>query len=230
FYGWGGKFVMPGDTETAGAILAQMELPERRFDIVLEGGAIEHDGAGTLLTTRACLFNANRNPGWEDTRARRDLSAIFGAEDIIFLEDGLIGDHTDGHIDNIARFIGHRRVVCQRPSGEDDPNAERLLQIERDLRSSGLDIVTIPSPGRVQDSHRQVLPASHLNFVFANGLVVMPVFGSTYGPRAEIELQRHMPNHRVVGLPANHILTGGGAFHCATQQVPARPIEEDLIQ
>ena len=220
FNGWGGKYVMPGDTMTASAIASAGRLRLRTHDFVLEGGAVDLDGAGLLLSTRQCVLNANRNADWSEPLAEAALKSAFGIEQVIWLSDGLKNDHTDGHVDNIARFVGPGRVVCQRPSGADDPNSETLLAVERDLRAAGLDVVTVPSPGRVLDEAGDVVPASHMNFLISNQHVYVPVYETEYAPRAIAELDHLMGDFTIVPLPARHILCGGGAFHCMTQQVP----------
>ncbi|MEO0607859.1 MAG: agmatine deiminase family protein [Pseudomonadota bacterium] len=220
FNGWGGKFVMPGDTLTAGAIASVEQVPLRRQDFVLEGGAVDLDGAGRLLTTRQCVLNANRNPGWTETAASAALKQAFQVHEVIWLDDGLLNDHTDGHIDNIARFIGPGRVICQSPSGSDDPNAALYCEIEATLRAAHLEVVTLPSPGRVTDLDEASLPASHVNFLISNGAVYLPVYEDVYAPKAVQALEAALPDHKIIALPARHILAGGGAFHCMTQQVP----------
>ncbi len=221
FNGWGGKYVMPGDTLTAQAIAAVERANLRSFPWVLEGGAVDVDGAGRLLTTRQCVLNDNRNPDWTQAIAERELQHAFGIDEVIWLDDGLSNDHTDGHVDNIARFIGPGRVACQTPSGADDPNREVLGQIERSLRSLGLDVATVPSPGRVVDDAGVPVPASHMNFLISNGTIFLPVYEAYHAPQAAAALKRAMPDYTLVALPARSILSGGGAFHCMTQQVPS---------
>lgn len=225
FNGWGGKYLMPGDIGTAEAIAGKEGARTIRHDFVLEGGAVDHDGAGTVLTTRECLLNPNRNPGWSEADAERALETAFGARRVVWLDLGLVNDHTDGHVDNIARFIGPGRVVCQAPSGPGDPHRERLLAAEDALRTAGLDIVTIPSPGRVEDEDGNPVPASHMNFVFANRAVILPVYEDINGRRAAAALGKALPDWRVRPLPSRAILAGGGSFHCMTREVPA-PTEE----
>jgi len=220
FNGWGGKYVMPGDTETAAAIAAQMQIPVRGHDFVLEGGAVELDGAGRLLTTRECLLNPNRNPGWDETTAEAALKAAFGAREVIWLERGLVNDHTDGHVDNIARFAAPGHVLCQRASGEDDPNAQLYGEIEDGLRAAGLRVSTLPSPGLIGDG----LPASHLNFVLTNGALLMPAYEGHYSAHAMMALAELFPRRDVIALPARHILSGGGSLHCMTREIPRFPI------
>lgn len=220
FNGWGGKYVMDGDTGTAAALCEVETVAAKPQDFVLEGGAVEQDGAGVLLTTRQCLLNENRNPGWTEDIADTALKEAFGAQRIIWLEDGLAGDHTDGHIDNIARFVAPGHVLCQTASGSDDPNAEVLAEIETALRATGLEVSTLPSPGRVQDEAGNALPASHMNFLVTNGAVLMPAFENEFSAEAASVLTGLFPGRDVLVLPARHILSGGGAFHCMTQQVP----------
>ena len=221
FNGWGGKYVIPGDTQTASAIASVEQVTAHAFPWVLEGGAIDLDGAGRLLTTRQCVLNPNRNAGWTQAIAEQELQNAFAVQDVIWLDRGLMNDHTDGHIDNIARFIGPGRVVCQSASGPDDPNRAVLEEIEATLAASGLEVVTIPSPGRVTDEHGAPVPASHVNFLISNGTLLLPTYETRYAPHAAAALQRALPDHKLVALPARSILSGGGAFHCMTQQVPS---------
>jgi agmatine deiminase len=228
--GWGGKFDLPGDA-TVGDDIAQLAgAPVRKFDFVLEGGAVEHDGEGTVLVTRETLLNENRN-GWTETEAEAALAEAFGARKIIWLDHGLLNDHTDGHIDALARFIGPGRVVCQSPEGADDPNAEildeaaRTLETATDALGRRLEVIRIPSPGLVLNDLGEAAPASHVNFVIANGVVVMPVYGTPAADRAVEALQAVFPGRKVVGVASRGLLgsgaTGGGSFHCITQQEPA---------
>lgn len=219
FNGWGGKFVMPGDEATGKEILDLSGQQGRSYDFILEGGAIDVDGAGRLLTTRACMLNPNRN-GWTEAEAEMALKSAFGVDQIIWLDDGLRGDHTDGHVDNIARFIGPNRVVLQHSSGLNDPNSVCFDAIERRLRAADLSMVSIPSPGEVHAPDGTLLAASHVNFVFANGLIIMPRYELTYSEQARALLAQALPDFEIVALDANHILTGGGSFHCISQQVP----------
>ena len=227
--GWGGKFDLPDDT-TVGDEMARMSgTPIRRFDFVLEGGAVEQDGDGTILATRQTLLNENRN-GWTEAQAEAALREAFGAKKIIWIDQGLLNDHTDGHIDTLARFIGKSRIVCQSPAGDDDPNAgvlnaiARTLEAATDASGRKLEIIRIPSPGRVLDDTGAVSPASHVNFVIANGIVVMPIYGTPTGEQAIQALQKAFPDRKVVGLPSRGVLgsglAGGGSFHCITREEP----------
>jgi agmatine deiminase len=228
--GWGGKFDLPDDAIVGDEIARLAGTPVRKFDFVLEGGAVEHDGEGTLLATRETLLNANRN-GWSEAEAEAALRQAFGARKIVWLERGLRNDHTDGHIDVLARFVGPARIVCQAPFGADDPNADILDEIARTLGvatdASGrrFEIVPIPSPGLIVNELGEAAPASHMNFVIANGIVVVPVYGTPSAPRAVAALRAVFPDREVVGLPSLGLLgsgsAGGGSFHCITREEPA---------
>lgn len=220
FNGWGGKYSYPGDDRVAAAIQERVNAEHLASSLVLEGGGVESDGAGLCMTTRDVALNPNRNARSTPAQIEAALSAALGAERVIWLNRGLLNDHTDGHIDNIARFIGPGRVVCMRPSGADDPNADVLADIERDLREQGLTVETIPSPGRVEGRDGRPLPASYLNFYIANSSVVVPVFGSIHDEAALKALGALFPGRSVRPVPAKLLLEEGGTVHCITQQEP----------
>ncbi|MDJ0920171.1 MAG: agmatine deiminase family protein [Henriciella sp.] len=225
FNGWGEKFVMPGDTLTAEAIAKADRICTRLHPFVLEGGAVDFDGAGRALTTRQCLLHPNRKNAWTEAEAAETLRATFGVSDVIWLDDGLINDHTDGHVDNLARFIGPGRVICQRRSGPDDPNAGVFAACQSALEAAGLEVVTLPSPGRILNSEGELMPASHMNFLISNGVLVLPVYDSVYSAQAVRTLQVLLAELQIVPLPAGAILAGGGSFHCMTREVPRFPIQ-----
>jgi agmatine deiminase len=227
FNGWGGKYVLPHDDTVSRQIADHARLDLQAHDFVLEGGALDHDGEGTILTTRQCLLNPNRNAGWEQAAAEAALVASLGAEKVLWLGDGLRNDHTDGHVDNLARFVAPGVVACPIAYGDDDPNAAvydetaRLLASMTDARRRPLKVVRIPSPGRIVNEDGEVIPASHMNFLIANRAVIVPTYAETSG-RAAVEAFRALfPDREVVGLPSVAILTGGGSFHCISQQEPA---------
>jgi agmatine deiminase len=226
---WGGKFDLPDDATVGDEIARYSSMPIQRFDFVLEGGAVDHDGKGTVLTTRQTLLNPNRN-GWRKEEAEAALRQAFGARKIIWIDEGLKNDHTDGHIDNIARFAGEARVVCQSPGGADDPNAEtldavaRVLEQETDADGRALEVIRVPGVGRYVDPAGDASPASHMNFLIANGVVVVPVYGTPSQEAALAVLAEVFTDRRVIGIPSRGLLgsgeAGGGSFHCITQQEP----------
>lgn len=226
---WGGKYELPDDVTVGDDIARLAGTPIRRFDFVLEGGAVDQDGEGTILTTRQTLLNPNRN-GWTKDQAEAALVRAFGAKAIVWIDEGLKNDHTDGHIDNIARFVAPGRVVCQSASGSNDPNAETLdaiaamLAKAKDARGRKLEVVRIPGVGLYRNALGEVSPASHMNFIIANGVVVVPVYGSPSEAAALDALRAVFPGRAVVGVPSKGLLgcgmAGGGSFHCITQQQP----------
>jgi agmatine deiminase len=226
FNGWGGKYKLPYDEEVADVIARAAGVELMRADFILEGGAIEMDGEGTLLTTRQCMLNPNRNPHWTEAAAEVELKRALGVEKVLWLDEGLANDHTDGHIDNLARFVAPGKVVCQAPCGKDDPNADVLEEIAlslaamKDARGRKLDVVRIPSPSLVEDEDGDAVPASHMNFIIGNATVVVPNYSDS-GADAVAALAALFPERKVIGLASHAILTGGGSFHCITQQEPA---------
>ena len=227
--GWGGKHELPGDATVGDDIARISKTPAQHFDFVLEGGAIDQDGEGTILTTRQTLLNPNRN-GWNKADAEAALHQAFGAKKVIWIDEGLKNDHTDGHIDNIARFVAPGRVVCQAPAGPDDPNAETLDAIARVLAAATdsvgrkLDVVRIPGAGLYRNTLGEISPASHMNFIIANGVVVVPVYGTATQAAALKALQDVFQDRKVIGVSSRGLLgaggAGGGSFHCITQQEP----------
>lgn len=220
FNGWGGKYIMPGDTETASAIAAKEGISVRQHAFVLEGGAIDMDGAGRLITTRQCLLNANRNPGCDESMVEEVLRTQLGVDEVVWLDQGLDHDHTDGHIDNLARFVGPGHVLCQTPSGREDVQSARLEAAEAQLRAAGLMVSTLPSPGRILNADGEDLPASHMNFTVINGAVLLPVYEAEFAPQAIARLQALFPRHEVIAVGAQAILSGGGSVHCMTREIP----------
>ena len=225
--GWGGKYILPHDDEVADQIAQHDQSESQNFDFILEGGALDHDGHGTVLTTRQCLLNPNRNPGWTEAIAEAALERSLGVKKIIWLDDGLLTDHTDGHVDNLARFVAPGVVVCPMAFGQDDPNAAlydrtaECLSRSTDVRGHSLQVVRLPSPGRITNEEGDIVPASHMNFLIANEAVIVPIYGQEAGEQAVEALQSLFPERKVLGLSSKAILTGGGSFHCITQQVPA---------
>lgn len=227
FNGWGGKYLLDGDEAVADQIATHAGARLTRHDAVLEGGALDHDGAGTLLTTRQCLLNPNRNRSWRQGDAERLLAEALGATKVLWLGDGMINDHTDGHVDNLARFVAPGVVACPMAFGANDPNAAaydaaaEALAGFTDASGARLRVVRMPSPGRIVDDQQQVVPASHMNFLIANRAVIAPIYDDFAGGFALEALEILFPDRTVIGLPSRALLTGGGSFHCISQQEPA---------
>lgn len=221
FDGWGGKYVMEGDTEVAAAISAWTGVRGAAFDFVLEGGAVEVDGEGTVLTTKQCLLGGARNPGLDQAALEARLRWALGVERVVWLDRGLRNDHTDGHIDTLARFIAPGVVACME-AAPGDPNREALDGILSDLRAARFEVVTTPSPGTVEDAEGNLMPASYMNFYIANTTVVVPTYGVAADEPAVAAIAKMFPGRRVVAVDGKPVVVGGGAFHCSTQQQPSR--------
>ncbi|MGD9783143.1 MAG: agmatine deiminase family protein [Hyphomicrobiaceae bacterium] len=227
---WGGKYDLPDDLTVGDDIARAAGVSMRRFPFVLEGGAVDHDGEGTILTTRQTLLNPNRN-GWTKDAAEAALREALAVRRVIWIDEGLQNDHTDGHVDNIARFVAPGHVVCQAPAGADDPNARTLERIAevlsnaRDAAGRTLQVTRVPGVGRYVNRLREVSPASHMNFIIANGVVVVPLYNTRTEDAALDALASVFPGRKVVGVPSRGLLgagaAGGGSFHCITQQEPA---------
>ncbi|QUD86005.1 agmatine deiminase family protein [Phenylobacterium montanum] len=228
FNGWGGKYVLEGDEMVADQIAAASGVPLRVNDFVLEGGALDHDGFGAALTTRQCLLNPNRNPGWTEAAAEAALASALGVRKVLWLGDGLVNDHTDGHVDNLARFVAPGVVACPVAFGRDDPNADiydaaaEALASMTGGRGAPLQISRIASPGLIQNDEGEVVPASHMNFIIANEAVIAPLYGEGLAESFALDTLRSLfPERTVIGLSSRALLSGGGSFHCISQQEPA---------
>ena len=226
FNGWGGKYVLQGDDAVAEQIAAATGAPLTSHDFVLEGGALDHDGHGSVLTTRQCLLNPNRNLGLSQAEVEAALAASLGVRRVLWLADGLLNDHTDGHVDNLARFVAPGVVACPIAFGHNDANAHvydetaRQLSQMTDARGAPLQVMRIASPGFIDDGEGRPSPASHMNFVIANGAVICPIYEEQAGAFALEALRSLFPERQVIGLPSRAILSGGGSFHCITQHEP----------
>ena len=228
FNGWGGKYILEGDETVADQIAAASGVPLVANDFVLEGGALDHDGFGAVLTTRQCLLNPNRNPDWTEADAEAALAQALGVRKVLWLGDGLVNDHTDGHVDNLARFVAPGVVACPVAFGRGDPNAEiyddaaRRLASMTGARGAPLQISRIASPGLLENDDGEVVPASHMNFIIANEAVIVPLYGEGLAESYALDALRSLfPERTVIGLSSRALLSGGGSFHCISQQEPA---------
>jgi len=227
FNAWGGKYPPYDDDDAVPTHIAQeLKLPLFYPGIVMEGGAVDFNGSGTVMTTTSCVLNKNRNPKLSKQQVEKHLKDYYGQKHVIWLGDGIAGDDTDGHIDDLARFIGPHMIVM---GTEDDPTDEnypvlrdnrRRLDELRDQDGRRFDVIEIPMPGVVEyDGQR--LPATYVNFYFVNGALLVPTFRHKKNDKRAISiLQEHLPNHKVIGIDCVELIWGLGAIHCLTQQQP----------
>ena len=232
FNAWGNKYETLKHDDGVPLFL-EPELGIRRFapGIVMEGGAIDVNGAGCVLTTEQCLLNPNRNPHLTRTEIEEYLKTYLGVSKVLWLGEGIVGDDTDGHIDDIARFVGPNMIVCALEEDPEDANYELLqdnltrLKSMTDANGRGFEIVTLPMPGVVGGTSTDTrnldrLPASYANFYIANSVVLAPVFGHANDQRAVETLQRVFTDRRVVPINCEPLVWGMGTIHCVTQQQP----------
>lgn len=230
FNGWGGKYDLPEDRHVATSIAGVTGFKTFQFPLVLEGGSIEVDGEGTCLTSKQCLLNDNRNPGLSKEEIETQLGEALGVTKVLWVDQGLINDHTDGHIDTIARYVGPAKILCMKATDPNDPNKEIMEAIASDLskmtdaKGRKIEVGFVPSPGAVLDDAGELMPASYLNFYIANDSVVVPTYGMPNDEAAVKEIAKWFPTRKTVGRSGKSILSGGGAFHCISQQQPAKEI------
>ena len=224
---WGGKYP-PFELDDAIPARVAAITGRKCFSpgIVLEGGSIDGNGAGTILTTEQCLLNPNRNPGLSRSDVERYLTDYCNARKVLWLGEGFVGDDTDGHIDQLARFVGPTTVVAAYESNESDENypplADNLRRLSSMTDADGrpLEIVRLPMPSpKFYDGQR--LPAGYLNFYIANGVVIFPTFDDPADTVVQAALARLFPTRQIIGQRAVELVWGLGAFHCITQQEPA---------
>jgi agmatine deiminase len=226
FNAWGNKFtdllkdaVLPIKiSEWAGAGLIHS-------NIIAEGGAIETNGQGIILTTEQCLLNPNRNPDKSKQEIEKELCEKLGANKVIWLKQGITNDHTDGHIDEVARFVSADTIICGYEDDEKDPNFSILkanyetLSAARDAQGKAFKIIKLPMPHFKYNDNTQA-PASYTNFYIGNGLVLAAVFNDVNDQKAMDILAAAFPEHKIVAIDSTNLIYGGGAVHCITQQQP----------
>ncbi len=227
FNAWGEKYdALMADTRVPALLEPIIGLPRFTPGLVMEGGSIEVNGAGVVMTTEQCLLNANRNPHLDRAGIERALCDYLGVRQVLWLGEGVAGDDTDGHIDDIARFVSERIVVCAVEEDPSDANYHvlqdnvRRLEKARDPHGRAYEVVTLPMPGPVMADNDR-LPASYANFYVANQVVLLPVFGHANDRRAQEILASLFPDRRIVPINCEPLIWGMGAIHCVTQQQPA---------
>ncbi|MBG88591.1 MAG: agmatine deiminase [Verrucomicrobiales bacterium] len=224
---WGEKYPpWDKDNEVPRRIATDLNLPVLNPGMILEGGSIETDGKGTILTTESCLLNPNRNPGLSRTEIENRLCTFLGAQRVLWLGDGIAGDDTDGHIDDLARFTDAHTIVTVVKDDPEDENYEALqdnfnrLKSMKDLQGNPYRIIKLPCPSALYWKETR-MPCSYANFYIANGLVLVPTFGDPNDEPVLATLRFLFPNRDVVGMDSSELITGQGAIHCITQQEPA---------
>ena len=224
---WGGKYPpFDLDDQIPQRVAAEFGIPFESPGMILEGGSIDVNGRGTLLTSEQCLLHPNRNPKLGKTEIENYLRAYLGVRHFIWLKEGIAGDDTDGHIDDIARFVNPTTVLCARQPDENDPDHAvleenfRLLEAATDQDGNKLRVIPLPVPGWVGDQQGK-LPASYANFYIGNTKVLVPLFDTENDAAALEVLQSVFPDRKVVGINARYLVYGLGTFHCMTQQQPA---------
>jgi agmatine deiminase len=227
FNAWGDKYEeLKRDDEIPKRLESLLRVPRFEPGIVLEGGAIDVNGAGVVLTTEQCLLNPNRNPHLSRAEIETYLRDYLNVSKVVWLGEGIVGDDTDGHVDDIARFVSEDTVVCAAEDDPADPNHEllrdnlRRLELAADERGRPFRVVTLPMPGEVSGRDGR-LPASYANFLIANSVVLLPTFGHPNDARAVETLQTLFPTRRVHPVRAENLVWGMGTIHCLSQQQPA---------
>jgi agmatine deiminase len=224
---WGGKYPpFDFDEVVPTRIAERLHLPLYYPGLVMEGGSFDPNGTGSLLTTTSCLLNPNRNPGKSKHEIEQSLCNYLGVTNVLWLGDGIEGDDTDGHIDDISRFVGRTTILSAVEEDPNDPNFEplqanmALLRTMKTENGSPIEVHSLPMPPRVEREGRR-LPASYANFYIANKVVLLPVFCSPKDKRAYETLQSCFPDRRIIPIDCTDLVWGLGAFHCLTQQQPA---------
>jgi agmatine deiminase len=221
FNAWGGKYPPYDDDDAVPTRIAeQFKLPVFYPRIVMEGGSVEFNGAGTVLTTTDCLLNKNRNPGMSKTQIEQALKDYYGQRHVCWLTGGIKGDDTDGHIDDLARFISPTKLVMAVEDDPKDANFKVLRDVRKQVAKFPFEVIEIPMPRAVvHDGQR--LPATYVNFYFVNGALLVPTYRDRKNDRKALEiLQSHLPKHKVIGIDCVELIWGLGAIHCLTQQQP----------
>ena len=229
FDAWGGKYDdLKPDNEAGERIASSTGLRIFRPGLVMEGGSFDVNGKGSLITTEQCLLNPNRNPTLGKERIQEVLGDYLGGTNVVWLKAGIEGDDTDGHVDDVARFVSPRTVAVASEGDAADQNHRALLEDLAVLRGAldelgrPFEVVEVPMPPRLEGPDGR-LPASHLNFYIGNGAVLVPTFGGESDGVALKAMEGAFPEREVVGIDCRALVHGLGTIHCVTQQVPAPP-------
>ncbi len=217
---WGGKYPpFDDDNRVYELVEAATGYPIHSTEMILEAGSIDINDSGTLLTTESCLLNPNRNPKLTKADIESKLIEYYGAKEIIWLKDGIAGDDTDGHVDDISRFINNSTIVTSVSQAENHQDYHTLKRNEQILLESKYDIVQLPTPEPILYK-KEPLPAGYANFYICNEFIVVPQFGLKTDQEAISILQNLAGSRKVIGLRSNYLLIGLGSFHCLSKQEP----------
>ncbi len=220
FNAWGNKYYeLIADNEAGEKAVEATGVQVFKPGIILEGGSIDVNGEGTLLTTEQCLLNENRNKNLTRAQIESYLKDFLGVERIVWLKDGVEGDDTDGHVDDIARFVGKNKVVCAFEEKENDANHLVLKENSEILEKEGFEVLKLPMPKRIDIPERR-LPVSYANFYAGNGVVLLPVFRDEKDEEAISVLQECFPKRKIIPIYCRDLVYGYGGIHCVTQQEP----------
>jgi agmatine deiminase len=234
FNAWGGKYPPFADDDAVPVHIAKrakIKLFHAQIDgkpVIMEGGSVEFNGSGTVISTTQCLLNKNRNPHLTGEHVERSLINFYGQRKVLWLSEGIEGDDTDGHVDDLVRFLDARTIVIAVEPKTSDANHKQLSRARAKLAKltdqdgKAFNIVEIPMPAPVSHDGER-LPATYINFLFIDGACLVPTFRCKQDKQALKILQKHLPNHEVVGIDCVELIWGLGAIHCLTQQVPKVP-------
>lgn len=230
FNAWGRKFEWARDDHVPEAIADTLGLDHFDVAVVLEGGSLDTNGRGAVLTTRQCLLHPARNPELDDRAIETLLHDNLACDTVIWLDQGLEGDHTDGHVDTLARFVDERTIVACTTKDRSDPNYDvlkanlEILRAARDRDDRPFTVVELLLPSERREFGRERLPQTYANFYIVNGAVIVPQYGDPHDASALDVLRPLFGGREVIGCASSAIITGGGSFHCLTQQQPSGPL------
>lgn len=227
FNSWGQKFHWQKDNQAAYSIMEFLKIPHTKTNIVMEGGSLDVNGEGVALTTEQCLLSTMRNPNLSKEEIEKSLKEHLGIEKLLWLQDGLEGDHTDGHIDTIVRFVNKNTIVCSLTDDTSDQNYSTMnenyekLKNFTDMDGNHFHIIPLVLPKNRMECDGERLPCTYANFYIGNGFVVVPQYDDPNDQIALKTLSELFSDRKVIGLKSKYLIHGGGSFHCVTQQQPS---------